>query len=79
MSNFKEIKLGAFWVLIFVGLGGPLSLLRNWLISNYDATGKMIGDFALIMIIFNIINTFFTFGGSTLLTNYIPKLKKIKR
>lgn len=78
-SNFKDIKSGVFWVLLFSLIGGPLALVRNWLITTYDSTGEMIGDFALLMIMFNIIGTFFTFGGSSVLTNFIPKIEGLKK
>ncbi|ATP57964.1 hypothetical protein CPT03_16590 [Pedobacter ginsengisoli] len=75
MTNItKEIKRGAFWVLLFSFIGGPIAILRNWLFTYYDPTGSYVADFALTMILFNLITSFFVFGGSSVLTNLVPKI-----
>ncbi len=75
MSNInQDIKKGTFWVLLFAVVGGPLALVRNWLFTNYDSTGALIGDFAVLMILYNVITSFFMFGGSSVLTNFVPKI-----
>lgn len=78
MDVLKEIKKGAFWVLLFSLLGGPIALLRNWLFTYYDPTGLYIADFAIVMILFNLITTFFIFGGSSVLTTFVPKIDSIE-
>lgn len=75
MSITQEIKKGAFWVLFFSVIGGPIALLRNWLFTYYDPTGLYVADFAIVMILFNIITTFFVFGGTSVLTNFTPKIE----
>lgn len=74
VSIGREIRKGAFWVLLFSTLAGPIGLLRNWLMTIYDPSGEYVTSYALLMVVYNLITTLLIFGGSSVLTKFIPTI-----
>lgn len=68
--------LGAIWVFVTSALAIPISYYRSWILGQIGENGETVGAYALAMIIYQIITTFVLFGGSSILTNYLPKIEQ---
>jgi O-antigen/teichoic acid export membrane protein len=74
--NQKLIINGAIWVTIISVLGIPFTMYLNWILGIYDLSGLILGKYAIIIIIINTVTTFTLLGGSSVLTNFMPKIDK---
>jgi O-antigen/teichoic acid export membrane protein len=72
--DIKNIIGGSFWVTLFSLLSIPLTFFLNWLLGYFDSTGTMLGNYAILIVFINTVTTFVLFGGSSVLTNFLPKI-----
>lgn len=73
----KNLRSGIIVTSLFSILAAPLAYVRNWLLSLFGS--DVVANFAIILLITNLVNTFFIFGASTVFSTFIPKLKSKKK
>lgn len=71
----KIIKSGAIWVSLISFIGPPIALYRNYILGYFDNQGLVLGSYAIVLLFYNSIITFGIFGGTSVLTNFIPKIE----
>lgn len=77
IARIKRVaKRGAMWVALTSAFAIPLSYYRNWILTQLDASSEVVGYYAVLMMFINIVNTFVLYGGTTVVTNYLPKIKR---
>ena len=62
-SATRILRDGALWVTFFATLAVPLSYLRSMLLADIDDTGEVVGTFASIIVLFELIRTFVRENG----------------
>lgn len=72
-SSKSKLASGALWTSVLTLISMPLAYLRNWFGAQIG--DGVIGNYATMMILFNIVITFFLFGGITTYSTYLPKIK----
>ena len=70
----EKSKKSAIWLTIISIMALPIAYLRNVLLCRIDPTGITAGNYAIIVLFFQVATTFFLFGGSNVVTNFIPKI-----
>ena len=79
IGRIKRVaKRGAVWVTMTSAAALPLAYYRNWVLGRFGSDGEVVGQFALILLFIQIVTTFGLFGGTTVFTNYLPKIKQDK-
>lgn len=67
---------GAKWVTLMSGVAAFLAFYRSWILGQIDDVGEVVGSFAIVLLFIEMIATFFVFGGSSVVTNFFPKIEK---
>jgi O-antigen/teichoic acid export membrane protein len=67
---------GAIWVTMTSAVAVPLAYYRNWVLGRIDQMGEVVGSYAIIMLFYQVVTTFVIFGGSSVVTNFLPKIKR---
>lgn len=76
VARIKRIgRRGAVWVTLTSAIAMLLAYYRNWILGRFGSDGDIIGQFALILLFIQIVTTFVLFGGTTVTTNYLPKIR----
>ncbi len=70
----NRTKSGAMWVTFVAILSMPLAYYRNWILGRIGSTGEFAGCYALLLLYIQLISTFVFYGGSNVLTNFLPKM-----
>ena len=76
VSMKHRAKHGAMWVALTSAAAVPMAYYRNWIFGRIGETGEVVGQYAIILLFIQIVMTFVLFGGSTVVTNYLPKIKR---
>ncbi|MEM7475784.1 MAG: lipopolysaccharide biosynthesis protein [Planctomycetota bacterium] len=74
-SVSRLAKAGALWVILAAALAIPLSYYRSWILVQIDQSGAVLGDYAVILLFGQFVGTFVLFGGSSVLTHFLPKIR----
>ena len=69
-------RRGAIWVTLTSAAAVPLAYYRNWVLGRIGETGEVVGTYAIILLFFQIVITFVLFGGISVVTNFVPKIKR---
>lgn len=76
-SQVKRLaRRGAIWVTLTSAVAVPLAYYRNWILGGIGEAGEVIGNFALILLFIQLVVTFAIYGGSSVVTNFLPKIKR---
>jgi len=79
LAKVKHLaKRGAIWVTLTSAAAIPLAYYRNWILGSIGDAGEVVGNFAIILLFLQIVSTFVLFGGSSVVTNFLPKIKNNK-
>ncbi len=68
----KSIR-GTQWIMIAILIGVPLGLLTQIIMGRISQSGDALGTYRLMIILVNTVQTFFLFGGSNVIVNFIPR------
>lgn len=79
--NLKDkLKSGLIWTSLVSIVSLPLVYYRNWILGQVDIEGNnLLGVFAGVMLFINTIITFGLYGGESVLSHYLPKIKDGER
>ena len=69
-------KRGAIWVTLTSAAAVPLAYYRNWILGRIGETGEVVGNYAIILLFFQIVVAFVLFGGCSVVTNFLPKINR---
>ncbi len=69
-------KRGALWVTLTSAAAVPLAYYRNWILARIGDSGVVVGNYAILLLFIQIVVTFALFGGSSVVTNFLPKIKR---
>lgn len=75
-TGVGTLRQGAFWVTVTSAIALPSSYLRNLLLGQFDDTGDVAGTFAAIVVLFEFLRTFVLFGGTSVVTHFVPKIRE---
>ena len=67
---------GAIWVTMTSAVAVPLAYYRNWILGRIDQMGEVVGSYAIIILFYQVVTTFVIFGGSSVVTNCLPKITR---
>lgn len=67
-------RTGAIWVTLTSAAAVPLTYYRNWILAQLGDSGQVVGYYAILLLFTSVTTTFFLFGGSSVVTNFLPKI-----
>ena len=67
---------GAIWISLTSAISMPLAYYRNWVLSRTGADGEVLGTYALLLILVQVVVTFVLFGGGSAVTNFLPRIER---
>ncbi len=74
-KSMKHLAVyGAIWVTLTSIAAVPLTYYRSWALGRIGDSGDVVGQYAIILIFIGILSTFVLFGGSSVVTNFLPKI-----
>ena len=65
---------GALWVTLTSATALPLGYYRSWVLGRLGDDGSVVGSYAIILLFIQVVITFVLFGGSSVVTNFMPKI-----
>jgi O-antigen/teichoic acid export membrane protein len=77
VSILQRTFSGARWMLYLSASALALGFCTNVLLGRMGA--ETLGFYSLLMLIVGVVQTFFVFGGSNVLVNYLPGLSAVQR
>lgn len=69
-------RRGVVWVTLVSVAGVPIAYYRNWILGRIGDDGTVLGTYVVVLLLLQIVTTFVLFGGSSVVTNYLPKLEE---
>ena len=69
-------RRGAIWVTLTSASAIPLAYYRNWILGGIGEAGEVIGTYAIILLFIQLVVTFAIYGGSSVVTNFLPKIER---
>lgn len=76
MGIKKKLANGAFWFLLLAAFSAPLAFYRNWILGQIGEEGVVVGTYALLLVVVDIVSSFLLVGGSSVIITNLLKIAK---
>ncbi len=73
-SRISKLRFGVIIYLLLSLLSLPLGYYRNWILSKFCF--EAVGNYALVILVSNIVTTFLLFGGQNVYATFLPKISR---